>query len=129
MPTYMNSGLDLTTYKDQTDIFYASPLAYLEQNFRTSVDSSFPPSPYPSTSPGSPPPPHNRWDHAWPSHLVFFGVLIEDEREHEKGDGVGKYLKEMGYREIWRMGNGFEEDWRRRGGVRVWQWRGLEEDV
>ncbi|KAL5533101.1 GPI10 [Sanghuangporus sanghuang] len=113
-------GLNTSTYGDQTDIFYASPLTYLKQNFPSSVDASFPPSPYPSTSPATLPPENNKWDHRWPSHLVFFGALMEDEKE---GRQVELYLREMGYGEVWNARNGFEEDRRRRGGVKVWRWQ------
>ncbi|EJD05872.1 uncharacterized protein FOMMEDRAFT_145241 [Fomitiporia mediterranea MF3/22] len=113
-------GLDIATYADQTDIFYASPIKYLKQNFPAAVDPAFPPSPSPSTKPGSQPPAFSRWDHRWPSHLVFFGALLEDIREGRK---VERYLRELGYTEVWSTKNGFEEDWRRRGGVRVWQWQ------
>ncbi|KAL5529188.1 hypothetical protein ACEPAG_5162 [Sanghuangporus baumii] len=113
-------GVILSAYRDQTDVFYASPLTYLKQNFPSFVDSSFPPSPYPSTSPGALPSENNKWDHRWPSHLVFFGALIEDERE---GTEVEEYLRGLGYDEVWNTRNGFEEDRRRRGGVKVWQWQ------
>ncbi|KAL5511606.1 GPI10 [Sanghuangporus vaninii] len=113
-------GVNASTYRDQTDIFYASPLTYLKQNFPSAVDPSFPPSPFPSTLPGTFPPKNNKWVHRWPSHLIFFGALMEDERE---GREVELYLREMGYGEVWNARNGFEEDWRRRGGVKVWRWQ------
>ena len=50
---------------------------------------------------------------------MFFGALIEDS---DDGDMIAKYLTRLGYREVWSVGNGFEEDWRRRGGVQVWIW-------
>ena len=31
-------------------------------------------------------------------------------------------LRTKGYAEVWRVGNGLEEDPRRRGGVRIWRW-------
>ena len=105
-------------YQDQTDIFYTSPLTYLRTNFPVSVDSDFPSSPFPSTNPGSPPPGDHRWDHRWPSHLVFFGALLDEKAE---GHEIESYLKQLGYQEVWVGDSIFEEDWRRRGGVRVWR--------
>ena len=119
MKTLPFSATNISAYRDQTDIFCDSRLSYLKENFPGSVDSSFPPSPYPRTRPGAPPPEDNRWNHRWPSHLAFFGALVEEGKE---GKDVGEYLKELGYGEVWNASNGFEEDWRRRGGVRVWQW-------
>ena len=109
---------ELGAYRDQTDVFYAAPLAYLLTRFPPSVDPRFPPSPYPSTPPGTPASLAIRdggWAHAWPSHLVFFGALLEHE-------GVERLLRARGYGEVWRAGNGLEEDRRRRGGVRVWRY-------
>ncbi|KAA1469323.1 glycosyltransferase family 22 protein [Dentipellis sp. KUC8613] len=106
-------GQNITMYKDQTDIFYASPLAYLHDHFPPHVDPAFPPSPYPRTPPGTRMRNVGVWRHEWPSHLVFFGALLGSE-------GVEETLKHLEYREVWRGGNGLEEDWRRRGGVRVW---------
>jgi phosphatidylinositol glycan class B len=48
----------------------------------------------------------------------FLGVLLEGE----EGEKVEIYLRGVGYKEVWRDGNGWEEDERRRGGVRVWKW-------
>ena len=100
-------------YRDQTDVFYASPLDYLEKYFPAAVDPAFPPSVYPVTPPGSTD--AFRWSHTWPSHIVFFGALLEN-------DGIKGRLNDLGYREVWAKGNGIEEDRRRRGGVRVWKW-------
>ena len=110
------SGQNLSEYRDQTDIFYESPLDYLKQNFPSTVDPSFPPSPLPITKPGSGLA-LRRWDHHWPSHLIFFGALLEDE-----GGAVRDYLESLGYTEVHSIKNGFEEDKRRRGGVKVWMW-------
>lgn len=121
----------LSEYRDQTDVFYASPIAYLRTNFPSAVDPAFPPSPFPATHAGASPPPDNRWDHRWPSHLVFFGALLEHSEMNVASARVGKpqdadvasILRKLGYEEVWAEGNGWEEDWRRRGGVRVWRWR------
>ena len=119
------SAEDASAYRDQTDVFYAAPLAYLLTRFPPAVDPRFPPSPYPSTPPGTPAALAARdadadadaggWAHAWPSHLVFFGALLEHA-------GVERLLRARGYGEVWRAGNGLEEDRRRRGGVRVWRY-------
>jgi hypothetical protein len=37
---------------------------------------------------------------------------------------VKSKLEELGYEVIWRAGNGWEEDERRKGGVVVWEWTG-----
>ncbi|KAI0040325.1 glycosyltransferase family 22 protein [Auriscalpium vulgare] len=109
-------GEDPAVYKDQTDVFYESPRAYLTIHFPSRVDEAFPPSPRPTSTPGAPPS-AQPWKHTWPSHLVFFGALLDS-------DGVEQLLAAEGYGEAWRAGNGLEEDWRRRGGVRVWSSRG-----
>ncbi|THH16484.1 hypothetical protein EW146_g4163 [Bondarzewia mesenterica] len=107
---------DLRAYRDQTDVFYASPIEYLTTRFPPVVDTTFPPSPFPRSLPGTPasameiPP----WRHEWPSHLVFFDALLQHK-------GVEGLLKKIGYAEVWKAGNWLEEDWRRRGGVRVWR--------
>jgi len=49
------------------------------------------------------------------STLVFFGAFL-----HELG--VEDLLRAKGYAEVWRTGNGVEEDPRRRGTVRIWLW-------
>lgn len=81
------------------------------------VDPAFPPSPYPTTKPGSSIV-VDQWDHRWPSHLIFFGALVQGK----EGELVQEYLENLGYREVWSVGNGFEEDWRRKGGVKAWMW-------
>jgi GPI mannosyltransferase 3 len=100
-----HSGENLSTYRDETDIFFTGPAAFLSTKFPVHVDATFPPSvdaPY---------------SRAWPSHLVLFGALL-----HELG--VEDVLRAKGYTEVWRGGSGIEEDRRRRGGVRVWRWDG-----
>jgi len=109
-------GQNLSTYEDQTDVLYKNPLSYLYRFFPEKVDLLFPPSPKPFTLPGSAPTAVETWDHRWPSHLIFFGALLEH-------DGVETLLKRKGYREAWAARGSWEEDWRRRGGVKVWKWR------
>lgn len=55
----------------------------------------------------------------WPSHLVLFGALLSEP-------GVEDIFRAKGYTEVWRGGNGLEEDPRRRAGVRVWRWNVLD---
>ena len=98
-----NSGEELSTYQDETDIFFRDPETFLSARFPEHVDATFPPS---SRAPH---------EYAWPSHLVFFGALL-----HERG--VEDALRAKGYAEVWRAGNGIEEDSRRREGVRIWRW-------
>ena len=113
------SGQNLSTYRDQTDVFYESPSFYLLNYFPRGVDSVFPPSPTPSTTPGNPDGSHGNWKHEWPSHLVFFESLIQDRSE---GKTVQLILSSNGYVEVGRGGNGWEEDSRRRGDVLVWEY-------
>ncbi|EJU04309.1 glycosyltransferase family 22 protein [Dacryopinax primogenitus] len=104
---------ELASYQDQADVFYDAPVVYLSERFPMMVDPTFPPSPMPTSPPGMPW--IQNWTHTWPSHLVAFGALIEDPN-------VRNTLAEKGYREAWVTTNGWEEDPRRRGGVKVWQW-------
>ncbi|KAF8891237.1 glycosyltransferase family 22 protein [Infundibulicybe gibba] len=111
---------DLSVYQDQTDVFFADPLAYLVQRFPVAVDPTFPPSPFPSSIPGGVPPSHAGaqtypWVHEWPRRLVLFGALLEEQ-------GVRELLEEKGYKEVWRRGYDWEGEGKRKGGVRVWKW-------
>ncbi|KAJ8507598.1 hypothetical protein ONZ45_g10045 [Pleurotus djamor] len=101
-------GEDLTTYRDQTDIFYESPMEYILQYFPSSVEPSFPVSKHPATLAGST---SVAWSHEWPRHLVFFGQLLEFE-------GVEELFLGLGYNEVWRRGFDWEGDDKRKGGVR-----------
>ena len=98
-----DSGEELSTYQDESDIFFRDPEIFLSARFPEYVDTTFP------SSARAP------YEYAWPSHLVFFGALL-----HERG--VEDALRAKGYAEVWRAGNGIEEDPRRRGGVRIWRW-------
>jgi phosphatidylinositol glycan class B len=102
-----HSGQDLSTYQDETDIFFADPAAFLSTQLPLRVDSTFP-------SLVDPP-----YRYMWPSHLVLFGALLREP-------GVRDILHAEGYEEVWRGGSGVEEDRRRRGGVRVWRWDGSD---
>ena len=113
-------GQNISEYHDQTDVFYKSPLQYLRKHFPEEVDPSFPPSPKPSSIPGSKVLSDDRWEHRWPSHLAFFGALLSDING---GRAVEATLRRLGYAEVWAGKSSFEEDWRRRGGVKVWKWQ------
>ncbi|KAF8629999.1 hypothetical protein AX15_003170 [Amanita polypyramis BW_CC] len=114
-------GQDLTYYRDQTDVFYDSPISYLQTYFPPRVDTSFPLSPYPATAPGAQVKPASDgrypWRHEWPTYLIFFGSLLEQE-------SVEIFFIEKGYTEIWRGGRHWEGDGKRKGGVRIWKWSG-----
>jgi phosphatidylinositol glycan class B len=112
-------GTALAAYRDQTDVFYASPRAYLDAYFPHAVDTHFPRARMSSTPPGRVRDWRAGWAHVWPSHLVLFGALLEEE-------GVREKLEGLGYVQVWAAGNGLEEDSRRRGGVRVWKFIGEE---
>jgi len=100
--------MDMSEYKDQTDVFYESPIGYLRDRFPSVVDHSFPPSPNPISLPTQQP---VEWTHEWPKHLVVFGALFEDPEVEEL------LINKLGYSAIWAEGNGLEEDPRRRGSV------------
>ncbi|KAF5380866.1 hypothetical protein D9615_004140 [Tricholomella constricta] len=108
---------NLPTYRDQTDVFFHSPVEYLQSRFPAHVNLSFPLSPFPSSISGAPAPDGYPWAHEWPRYLVFFGTLLEEE-------GVQNLLEAKGYGEVWRKGRSWEGEGLRKGGVRVWKWRG-----
>ena len=117
-------GQDIDEYRDQTDVFYDSPLDYLKTRFPLDVDLTFPPSSYPCTPPGLPEElisgdgethveESEKWKHEWPEYLVMFGHLLDSP-------GIREYLtKTMRYKIIWRAGYGFDEEEKRSGGVFV----------
>ncbi|KAG9008055.1 glycosylphosphatidylinositol anchor biosynthesis [Tulasnella sp. JGI-2019a] len=107
-------GQNLDTYRDQTRIFFDDPMRYVAQRFPSFVDPSFSPSPLPASKPGDSV--TTTWDHTWPSHLAFFGALIEDNEE------LQLTLEKHGYQKAWSSGNGWEEDEKRKGGVQIWSW-------
>jgi GPI mannosyltransferase 3 len=112
---------NLSTYKDQTDIFYDSPIEYLQRYFPAQVDTAFPPSPFPSTTPGAVVQVTNGdvgpWKHNWPQLLVIFGILWDDQ-------DVQALLKSRGYNETWRAGWQWEGEGKRKGGVIVLSYSG-----
>jgi len=105
-------GVNANEYKDQTDIFYDSPISYLQSRFPPTVNPHFPPSVKPFTLPGQPGADQHDWTHEWPEYLVMFGALLEDTQ-------VAELLRNKGYRTTWHEERGWEGDSRRRGGVVV----------
>ncbi|GAA5959978.1 hypothetical protein JCM21900_001448 [Sporobolomyces salmonicolor] len=135
-------GQPPSLYLDQTDHLYASPARYFLARFPSAVDPSFPPSPVPDPDPYLLRPPSSAalaarralasrrfdrgWTHAWPSHLVVFGALLEDDGG-EHYTTVRELLEGKGYvveKRFWNGVGGWHEDERRRGGVVVLSWRG-----
>ncbi|KZT57787.1 glycosyltransferase family 22 protein [Calocera cornea HHB12733] len=100
-------------HRDELEIWALGCEPPIGQRFPIQVDATFPPSPMPGSPPGMPL--IQNWTHTWPSHLVFFGALIEDH-------SIREALTKKGYGEVWSAFNGWEEDARRRSGVKVWQW-------
>ncbi|RPD66390.1 glycosyltransferase family 22 protein [Lentinus tigrinus ALCF2SS1-7] len=114
-------GQNVSEYKDQTDIFYESPIQYLKTRFPKRVDPRFLPSPLPRSKPGVTTVDPHPWQHEWPQNLVFFGALLEHE-------GVRDVLLRHGYQEVWQAEYGWEGDGRRKGGVRVWRFGPAAQD-
>ncbi|SJL00694.1 uncharacterized protein ARMOST_04007 [Armillaria ostoyae] len=109
---------DLSTYRDQTDVFFSSPYQYLMERFPPAVDPTFPVSPFPTSPAGASTTHVYPWVHEWPRHLIFFGALLREE-------GVKDLLIGKGYAEVWHRGRSWEGDGdERKGGVRVWKWMG-----
>ncbi|EPQ29303.1 uncharacterized protein PFL1_03058 [Pseudozyma flocculosa PF-1] len=134
------SDQDASTYKDQSDFFYADPHYYLSHRFPSSVDIAFPSSPadpQPSAARSSPLGRHKDdlgWRHVWPSHLVVFDNLLQlrpaalpssaDPEDRRNGgqsmQTVGGLLAQRGYVERTRTWNSFKhEDPRRDGDIVV----------
>ncbi|KAI0086193.1 glycosyltransferase family 22 protein [Irpex rosettiformis] len=105
-------GVKAEGYRDQTDVFYESPVEYIRERFPPSVDPRFPASPKPFTVPGRPPPERYDWKHEWPQYLVMFGALLNEQE-------ISNYLSDRGYRQVWHEERGWEGDRRRQGGVTV----------
>lgn len=109
----MHRSQVIQDYKDQTDVFYDSPITYLRTRFPSRVDMAFPPSPYPCSHPGVPQnATTNDWRHEWPQYIVAFGALMQEE-------GISEMFEDMGYKMVWRRNRGWEGDERRRGGIMV----------
>ncbi|KAG7448062.1 glycosyltransferase family 22 protein [Guyanagaster necrorhizus] len=109
---------NLSTYRDQTDVFFSSPYQYLMERFPPAVDPAFPVSPFPASLPGVPTLDAYPWVHEWPRHLIFFGALLREQ-------SVKDLLIGKGYTEVWHRGRFWEGDSdERKGGVCVWKWMG-----
>lgn len=107
------------TYLDQSDIFYADPAAYIRARFPAKVDDTWPPSPSVASTQHL-----SNVTHAWPSHFVVFGALLDDGGTESE---VGALLREKGYvveRKLWNGLFGWHEDERRKGGVILLRWQG-----
>ncbi|KAH7908309.1 glycosyltransferase family 22 protein [Hygrophoropsis aurantiaca] len=117
-------------YKDQTDIFFESPVSYMKTHFPRTVNPTYPPSPSATSIPDAAfiqklhevEKTSQSWDlgwaHEWPSHLVLFGSLLNES-------GMPELLKGKGYAEVWQGGWEWEGDNKRKGGVRVWRHKPL----
>lgn len=115
---------NLSTYRDQTTVFFDSPMDYLLTYFPAHVKPSFPVSSFPTSIPGAPTPvlssgsstqPPYPWRHEWPRYFIFFGQLLLEP-------GVRGILEEQGYQEVWKAGREWEGEGHRKGGVKVWEW-------
>lgn len=122
IPTYkhpLTSVKNTIAYKDQTDIFYEAPDAYLRTNFPSRVDASFPPSPFPASNPGTVIEAEDGstgpWRYEWPELLVMFSVLLENQ-------GVRSQLEAKGYGELKSIGWNWEGEGKRRGSVKIWKY-------
>jgi len=106
-----------TTYRDQSDFFYASPIRYLNDRLPRQVDPNFPPSPLTNrTSARSSDQDDLGWRHEWPSHIVLFEALLRQ-------DEISSLLKERGYIERIRLWNShWHEDPRRAGDIVLLEW-------
>lgn len=113
-------------YKDQTDIFFEAPLEYMRTHFPSRVDTSYPPSAFPSSVPNvtfvetlqvmeqSSRSWDLGWRHEWPQYIVLFGALLREP-------GVLGLFRNQGYEEVWKGGFEWEGEGQRRGAVRVWK--------
>ena len=117
MSLFICRGEAIENYRDQTDVFYESPIAYLRDRFPRQVNTHFPPSPRPYTVPGESrrDDPHG-WLHEWPQYITMFGALLYEPN-------VATLLKDLGYEIVWEEDCGWEGDERRRAGVVVWEFK------
>jgi GPI mannosyltransferase 3 len=101
------------SYKDQSDVFYESPHAYLLRYFPPVVNHTFPPSRLPRTMAGQIG--DVEWEHEWPLYLVMYGSLVESR-------GVKDLILDRGYINVWEGGSGLGEE-RRQGKMIIWKYR------
>ncbi|KAH7926671.1 glycosyltransferase family 22 protein [Leucogyrophana mollusca] len=115
-------------YKDQTDVFFESPLLYMTNHFPLAVDPAYPPSPFSVSTPNAQFIKRLQeveltsqswdlgWTHEWPRHIVLFGALLQEP-------GMLDLLRGNEYAEVWKGGWEWEGEGKRKGGVRVWKHR------
>ncbi|ODV63430.1 putative glycosylphosphatidylinositol-alpha 1,2 mannosyltransferase [Ascoidea rubescens DSM 1968] len=96
--------IDIKDYKDESDIFYENPFAFLTQNLPPVFNKNL-------RTPGK------YFKYEWPTHLIFFESLEKEMKE---------YLKDSKYEECDRFFNTwFHWDSRRQGDIIVyckWPW-------
>lgn len=94
----------------QQDLFYDSPVSYVQQVF------PYPPVPQAINTEAA---------SDMPSHVILFGELLDrTELVNNKHVSVADALQERGYEEVIQLWNGFDvaqDEEKRRGGVRVWR--------
>ncbi|MCJ1463010.1 glycosylphosphatidylinositol anchor biosynthesis [Pseudocyphellaria aurata] len=112
-PLHLAPGPPRRDYLDEADQFYAHPSAWLAHELGPpplGPRSHFLLGHAPPPPPSSAQQPHP--SKAWPEYLVFFGALEPD---------LAPVLRGSRYEPCWTGWNGYaHEDWRRRGGMRVW---------
>ncbi len=102
-------------HQTQQSIFYADPVRYL--------DSSFPRPPVASDCVTLRLVDGHVVPYEMPSHVVFFGELLDRTGRSQDDRNVRSSLTRLGYSEKTSLWNGFDllqDEEERRGGVRVW---------
>ncbi|KAF8136435.1 glycosyltransferase family 22 protein [Boletus edulis] len=119
-----------TEYRDQTDVFFESPISYIKSHFPVHVDPTFPLSPFAFSVANATFIQMLRaiekqsgswdlgWQHEWPKYAVFFGALLEEP-------GMRTLFEVNGYIEVWKGGWQWGGEGKRKGGVRVWAYEGM----
>ncbi|OCF43763.1 hypothetical protein I317_02367 [Kwoniella heveanensis CBS 569] len=107
-------GLDPKVHRTQQELFYQSPVSYLQHVF-----------PYPPVQLHDIP--KSTVGPTKPSHILLFGELL-DMTEYTNGSSVSvsveDALGQLGYSAVWSGWNGFDilqDEEKRRGGVQVWR--------
>ncbi|MCJ1269487.1 hypothetical protein MMC22_009379 [Lobaria immixta] len=124
-PLHLAPGSPRADYLDEADQFYANPSAWLARelgppplgprsHFLLGHAPPLPPpvEPFATSSSAAGDGRKNKNLKTWPEYLVFFGALEPD---------LARVLRGSRYEECWKGWNGWvHDDWRRRGGMRVW---------
>lgn len=98
-PLHLNSADELKNYKDESDLFYEDPKAFLGQNF-------------PDTNDSTNIAPNTKYAHSWPDYLIIFQQL--EPLMHNT-------LEEFNYIEDERIFNSkFHWDYRRMGDIIIY---------